>query len=618
VATQYQQHEKRTYDRIDGSAYLEAKPLRGLVIRATGGYNFLSHMGEKFDEAFSYGAFANPINALTYSAANDLNLLGNIVATYSTSVKKHNVKVMGGYEASKQEVRHFNTTRTAIPIDVGWSFNLATGAVSNTDRFTVYQNRMLSQFGRLNYNFDEKYLFEANIRRDASAPKFALKNIWGIFPSFSAGWRISQEQFFQNVPYITNLKLRASTGTLGSDKIPDFVYLKTYTSQFSTYAFDNAGANKVSGFYISKFSNGDVQWEVVNMSNVAIDLKAFQNKFSLTVDYYIKDTKNLLYSIPIPPSVGIAVHNFDAVNPEVNVGTMRNTGIDIEFGYNNTFKKLALTLTGNTSFMTNEMKVLRNDEYITGGYGGQQIGGMTRTQAGHPVSSFYGYVVQQMLNSNGDVYAVNTYAKDGLYQEAGTAPGDFMYKDISGPDGKPDGDITAQYDRIYIGNPWPKMTYALNVNMVYNNLVDLAIQFQGVQGVDVFNANKAYSRNFFGDNNTTTAIFEAWTPENHTQNPRNIASDPNHNWSNPSTYFVEDGSYLKLRNVQLGVTIPKKFIERVNLKRVRIYANANNLLTITKYSGLDPEVAGSNTGRGVDFGYYPQVRTYGAGIEVQF
>lgn len=613
VATQYQQHEERNYNRIDGNLYMEASVLKNLKVRGTFGYNFMSYMGQKFDEAFDYGAFANPINALTYSAANDQTLIGNVVATYSKYIGDHSIKVMAGYEASKFDTRHFNVTRTGFPVDVGWSFNLATGAVTNTDRFNVYQSRILSQFGRINYTYKEKYLLEANIRRDASAPKFGPSNIWGIFPSFSAGWRISDENFFQNVPYITNLKLRGSYGKLGSDNIGDYLYLKTYTSQFSTYSFDAAGANKVSGFFISKFPNEDVKWEEVNMTNIALDVKAFQNKFSLSVDYYIKDTKDLLYAVPIPSSVGIAVHNFDPVNPEINIGTMRNKGVDVELGYNTTFSKLSVNAGGNISFMKNEMLSLRGDEYITGGNGGGQIGGMTRTQAGYPISSFYGYVVQQMLNSASDVYAINTYPADGIYQEAGTGPGDFMYKDLDGDD-----DVTAAGDRTYIGNPWPKMTYALNISLVYNNLIDVAIQFQGVQGVDIFNANKAYSRNFFGDNNTTTDIYDAWTPDHHTSNPRNIASDPNGNWSKPSTYFVEDGSYLKLRNLQIGLTIPQKILNKISLKRARVYVNANNLLTITKYSGLDPEVAGSNTSRGVDYGQYPQVRTYGGGIEIQF
>lgn len=619
VATQYQQHEMRYYNRTDGNIYLEATPIDGLLIRGTVGYNYMSYLGEKFDEAFNYGGFANTIPSLTYAHATDETVIGNLVATYEKTFDRHNFKIMGGYEASRFQTKHFNVTGTGSPIDVAWSLNLTTGGFNATDRQNIYQSRLLSQFGRFNYNYDEKYLFEANIRRDASSPKFGPSNVWGVFPSFSAGWMVSKEKFFQNVPYITTLKLRASTGKLGSDNIGDFIWLKTYTSQFATYAFDENGQNKEKGFYISKFPNEDVKWEEVNMHNIGLNLTAFQNKVSFSVDYYIKDTKDLLYGVPIPASVGIATHNFSPVNPEINIGTLRNTGVDVELGYNTKLgEEFNLSLTGNTSFMKNELQSLQEGQSITGGDGGGQIGGMTRTEAGMPISYFYGYVVQQMLNSPADVYAVNSYSPDGIYQEAGTGPGDFMYKDISGPNGVPDGKVTAEHDRVFLGNPWPKMTYALNVGLSYKNMIDIALQFQGVQGVDVFNADKAYTRNFFGDYNTTTKIYEAWTPENPTQHPRNIASDPNGNFSKASSYFVEDGSYLKLRNVQIGFNIPDHVVKRIGLGKCRVFVNGNNLLTFTKYSGLDPEIAGSNTSRGVDYGLYPQVRSFSGGLEVQF
>lgn len=618
VATQYQQHETRTYQRLDGNIYGELTPLKGLTLRGTVGYNHMSFLGEKFDESFDYGAFANPISSLTYSTAHDQTILGNAVATYSRAIGDHNLKVMVGYEAIKFETKHFNVVAADFPIDVAWSLNLSKGAISSPDRFNVYESRLLSRFGRLNYNFREKYFFEVNARNDASAPKFGPSNVWGVFPSFSAAWRVSEERFFDNVPYITGLKIRASSGKLGSDNIPSYVYLKTYTSQFSTYAFDEQGVNKVPGFFISKFPNEDVKWEEVNMHNIAMDVEALDGKINLSVDYFIKDTKDLLYAIPIPPSVGISVHNFNTVNPQVNIGTIRNSGVDIDLGYRNSFKMFTLQVNANTSFLRNEMLSLHDDASITGGNGGGQIGGMTRTQPGMPLSSFYGYVVYRMFNAQSEVNAMNTYANDGYYQEAGTSAGDFMYLDISGPEGVPDGEITPQYDRTFIGNPWPKMTYGLNVSIDYKKLIDLSLQFQGVQGVDVFNANKAYSRNFFGDANTTTDIYEAWTAERQTKHPRNIASDPNGNFSRPSTYFVEDGSYLKLRNIQVGVNIPGNIIRKARINRLRVHFNANNLLTLTKYSGLDPEIAGTNTGRGVDFGMYPQVRTYSAGLEIQF
>jgi TonB-dependent starch-binding outer membrane protein SusC len=618
VATQYQQHEERTYKRLDGNVYGELTPIKGLMIRGSIGYNQMSYLGEKFDEAFDYGAFANPISNLTYSTAHDETILGNAIISYQRNMGDHYFKAMLGYEAIQFETTHFNVSAADFPIDVAWSLNLSKGAISAPDRFNVYQSRLLSQFGRLNYNYKEKYFVEVNARRDASAPKFGPSNLWGLFPSYSVAWRISEEKFFNNIPVISGLKLRASSGKLGSDNIPSYVYLKTYTSQFSTYSFDDQGNNKVPGFFISKFPNEDVKWEEGNMHNIALDVEALEGKVTLSVDYYIKDTKDLLYAIPIPPSVGIAVHNFNGVNPQVNIGTIRNRGIDIDLGYRETFNKLSLSVNANTSFLKNEMLTLKDDASIVGGSGGGQIGGMTRTQPGMPLSSFYGYVVYRMFNAQSEVSAMNTYANDGFYQEAGTNAGDLMYKDISGPDGVPDGEITPQYDRTFIGNPWPKLTYGLNITLDYNRIIDLSLQFQGIQGVDVFNANKAYSRNFFGDSNSTTDIFEAWTPEHHTKNPRNIASDPNGNFSRPSTYFIEDGSYLKLRNVQVGFNIPRRIIEKVKVSRLRLYMNANNVLTFTKYSGLDPEIAGSNISRGVDYGMYPQVRSYTAGVELQF
>lgn len=612
VATQYQQHEEKAYNRIDGNVYAELTPIKDLTIRGTFGYNYYGFIGEKFDEAFDYGTFADPINKLTYTATSSQSILANIVTSYLKSFGKHNFKIMGGYESWQYNPKQFNAMGTGYVVDVAKSFNLGTGAVSIPDRFVPFEERMLSMFGRFNYNYDERYLFEANFRRDAVGSKFAPDNRWGTFPSFSAGWRISEESFFEDVNFVSNLKLRVSAGKLGSSNSSPFIWLPTYTAQFSTYSFDQGGLNKVSGFYLSKFANQDVGWEEVNMYNIAVDAKFLNNKFSLTTEFYIKDTEKLLYPVAIPPSSGSSTHNFNVVSPDINIGTMRNVGLDIELGYTESFGNFRINTSGNVSFLKNKMISLAGG-YVIGGDGGGQIGGMTRTQSGQPISSFYGYVVQQMLNTPGDVYAINTYAADGTYQEAGTGPGDLMYKDLNG-----DGEITPDGDRTFIGNPWPKVTYALNVNITYKGMIDLGLQFQGIAGVDVFNASKAYTHNFFGDNNTTTDIKGAWTPENHTNNPRNIASDPNGNFGRPSTYFVEDGSYLKLRNIQLGFTLPSQYLDKLHLKKLRMYVNANNLLTITKYTGFDPEIAGSNTSRGVDYGQYPQVRTFGAGLEIQF
>lgn len=611
VATQYQQHESKAHNRVEGNIFGEIAPFKGLTVRGTLGYNYYAYMTEQFNESFDYGTFADPLNRLYYYATEYQSILANVVATYSLQIKKHSFKIMAGYESFQENTRGVNASASGFYTDKASSFNLASGAVSIPDPYQPLGERMLSEFGRLNYSYNDRYLLEFNLRHDAVGSKFAPGYRWGIFPSLSAGWRISEESFFKNVSFVSNLKVRGSLGKLGSNNTKPFGWQPTYTAQFSRYSFDLLGANKVSGYYISRVTNGAVQWEEINVYNGAFDAGFLKNKFTLTVEVYRRDTKKLLYPVPVPASVGIATHNFDPNSPEINIGTMRNGGVDIELGYNETIGNFSVTTSGNVAYQKNKMLSL-NDSYVTGGYGGGQISGMTRTQAGRPVSSFYGYVVQQMLNSVGDVYAVNTYADDGIYQEAGTAPGDFMYKDLND-----DGEITPD-DRTFIGNPWPKFTYALNLAVSYKGMLDLSLQFQGIAGVDVFNASKAYTRNFFGDYNSTNNLKEAWTPEHHTNNPRNIATDPNGNFGKPSTYFVEDGSYLKLRNVQLGFNVPATYLIKIGLKKVRVYANANNLLTFTKYTGFDPEIAGSNTARGVDYGQYPQVRTFGAGLEVQF
>jgi TonB-linked SusC/RagA family outer membrane protein len=618
VASQYQQHENKTTNRLDGNFFAEITPVKNLLIRSTVGTNFLNIFDQAFNEAFDYGpGDANHLGQLIYSTTNQNAYTANVVATYNKTIAKHTFKVMGGYESWQFDTRHFNVVGNNYPVQVAQSFNLTQGAINTTDRDNVSQDRLVSQFGRFNYSYDERFLLEGNFRRDGSGK--LQNNQYGIFPSFSGGWNIAREKFFQEVPIISGLKLRGSRGSLGSTTpVAPYTYATVYTDQFSSYSFDQLGANKVYGWYAARLANANIQWEKAIMTDIAIDLRAFENKCSFSVDYYDKETTHLLYQKPIPPSVGISTNNFDSDAPSINIGTMRNTGFDIDMGYNDNVGKMNLGVVANTSFMRNKMLSLSGGAPIIDGSGGGQIGGMTLTQPGLPVSSFYGYQVQQMLNSASDVYAVNTYAKDGIYQESGTGPGDLMYKDLSGPNGKPDGKITPQYDRKVIGNPWPKMTYALNLTANYNKMIDIMIQFQGVQGVDIFNASKAYNRNFFGDYTTTYQIADAWTPEHHTNNPRNIATDPNGNWGKPSSYFIENGSYLKLRNIQIGFNVPKAILDKLKMTKGRIYVNGNNVLTITKYSGLDPEIAGSNTARGVDYGQYPQVRTFSAGMEIGF
>lgn len=609
VAKEYQSHRKLTNNRLNANAYVDIEIIDGLHFKSTFGINYTSFLGEEFDEAYSYGSLTNTNNELRYKSNDSQTLTANYVLTYDKDFGDHSIKAMAGYESIKTDEVGFGASMQTFPIDVSWSFNLATGAPNVYDRSSISRRRILSQFGRVNYSYKDKYLLEATVRRDASAPKFGQENLWGVFPSWSVGWRITEEAFMQEVDWISNLKLRVSSGTLGSDNIGNYLYSKTYYSSRAYYAFDANGSNKVPGFFLNRFPNEAVKWEEITMTDVGIDLGLFDNKLSFVMDYYVKNTTDMLYSVPVPQSVGISRSREDPSSVSMNIGEMKNTGFELAVNYVETFNELKLSLNGNTSFMSNELTKLAEDAFINGGIGGQTFGSTARSEVGMPLSSFYGFEYVKIFDTQQEIDALNAAAPDGAYQNNKTAPGDMMYRDLNG-----DGEITND-DRTYIGNPWPKVIYGLTTNLEWRNF-DMNIFFQGVAGVDVFNGNRGLYEQIFADYNTSTNALNAWEPNNMTGQPRLILSDPNGNFRNVSSYFVENGAYLKLRNLQIGYNLPKSILDRINMSKARIYVNGDNLLTITNYSGIDPEVSGDNTGRGVDFNAYPQVRTLSVGIEL--
>ncbi|MBD0777847.1 TonB-dependent receptor [Maribacter sp. ANRC-HE7] len=609
VANEYQHHRKYTNNRINGNVYLEVDVLKGLKFRSTFGVNYTSWLGRYFDEAYNYGTNSNSVNSLTYASNNANTLTANYVLTYDKTIGDHSFKAMAGYEAVKGDGVGFNATKTGFTEDVSYSFATATGEASITDVNTIDKSYILSQFGRLNYGYKDKYLLEGTIRRDASSPKFGSNNLWGVFPSFSGAWRVSQEDFLKDNSLISNLKLRVSSGTLGSDNINNFLYSKSYHSTNSYYLFDSNGTNKVSGFFLSGFPNADVKWEEIKTTDIGIDLGLFNNKVSIVMDYYIKKTSDMLYAVTVPLSVGISKSHGSPEAVSMNIGEMKNTGFEFAVNYQETFNEFKLNISANTSFQKNELTKLTENAYINGGDGGQVLGSTTRSEVGHPLSSFYGYKYVKIIDSQSEIDALNAAAPNGLYQQSNTAPGDMLYEDING-----DNQITDD-DKTYLGNPWPKMIYGLTTNLEWRNL-DFSLFLQGVQGVDVFNANKTLTQQIYADYNSSTEVLNAWTPDNQTNQPRLVQGDPNSNFANSSSYFVEDGSFLKVRNIQLGYTLPQSILSRFNMTNARVYISGENIMTFTKYSGIDPEVAGGSTSRGVDYDAYPQARTISVGVEL--
>lgn len=503
-----------------------------------------------------------------------------------------------------------------------------TGSTAQTVDGYREETALISYAGRLNYSFANKYLFNFSVRRDGSSV-FAPGNKWGYFPGGSVGWIVSEESFMQGLEAITNLKLRASYGTLGFNAVGAYPWQSSIATT-TTAVFNNDYENN-PGAYFDKLPNRGLEWEITRMSNFGFDLEMFDGSVSLSAEYFVRKTDNLIVNNPLPTSMGYAV------NPATNIGSMKNWGYEFNAGYRKRIGELDLSVQGNLSFVDNEVLKLSTGQPnidmggVTSDYGGYTI---TRTQEGVPIQGFYGWVVDGLFQSQPEIDALNVAAGEGaFYQSEATAPGDIRFRDINGRDvngeltGKPDGKITDD-DRTFIGSYLPDFSYGLNIDASWKGF-DLALSFQGVYGNEIYNGTKVLTQGMMRLFNSEKAVLNAWTPQNtNTDVPRAVNSDPNHN-ARTSDRFVEDGSYLRLKNLTLGYTFSQAMLSSITKNAVsslRLYFTGQNLITLTGYSGYDPEIgassiySGTNATllQGVDFGFYPQPRTFIFGINVTF
>ena len=622
VAAQLQNHILETTNRINGNVYAEINFIEGLTLRGSVGANIRAFRYEEFSEAFNYGALSNSINSLEQRSADDESLNTNVVLTYTKSIGQHDFTVLGGYERFQSDEIYFGADAQDFPLNYARSFALASGAVNITQRNTINdQYRLESLFGRINYTFAGKYLLTANVRRDGSS-RFGPEFQYGVFPSLSVGWRIIEEDFMQGATFLSDLKLRASYGVLGSDRIDDYIFARTYRNNRSTYAFDATGqdgGNKERGFYLRRFSNPEVKWEEVRQTDIGLDASLLSGRFNITADYYVKTTTDMLIGVQLPLSFGVSQSRSIPEGTEVNVGSVENRGFELALNYRHSVGDWNFDITANSAWNSNEVLELEEGLRIAaGGAGPGYSGSVALTEVGEPIGYFFGLVADGIFQNEEQIRALNEESPTGFYQFEETSPGDLRYRDIDG-----NGVIDAD-DRTFIGNPWPKMIYGFNANISYKAF-DLTLFFQGVQGVDIFNATKAYYRTVFSDYNSSERVFESWTRFNPTEHPRLIASDPNGNFRQPSSYMVEDGSYLKLRNIQLGYNFPESLVTRIGLTNARVFVNAQNILTLTRYEGLDPELSAGgssdtrNTRQGIDgLGQYPQTQLLSAGLQIGF
>ncbi|MBV8254107.1 MAG: TonB-dependent receptor [Chitinophaga sp.] len=642
----------RRYNSLEaeGNLYIDVEPINGLHVRATGGGDFVTSMARQFEAKWYVSGQSNqPQDNLRKQSSLTMAYVGSIVASYDKKIGNHEFKLLAGTEGRKSSSDNLSgsiyavNSAYSVPVisdafPVGFS---ESSALSNVPGNTSGRSsdmdygiaRMLSYFGKVNYAYKNKYLLEANLRQDIS-DRFAPSYRKGNFPSAAAGWRISEESFLKDrFSILSDLKLRASYGSLGNDGVGSYVYIPSLANYDKTQFNELPGTGAVSGWGIGRVANQNIHWETVTTSNVGMDVGLLNNKLTLTLDYYIRDTKDMLYQRSLPPSAGMTGGHSasDSYVLDMNLGKMRNKGFEFTVNYQENFGKLGVNIGFNAAFNRNKILSFGGESLpIDAGTAGEYWSGIvTRTQLNSPISQFYGYKTKGLIPDQKTMDELNAKAQAGgnaYWNAAGSGPGDIWYQDLNG-----DGVINDK-DRTIIGNPLPKMTYGFNIGLTYRNF-DLACFFNGVYGNDVYNGMDGYYNSIYNDFNTTANVFNSSFMYGNglTNQPRwgylnnnAFQYDPNGNYKKISDYHIQKGSFLRLQNLQIGYNLPEKVLSRIKVRQLRVYYNGQNLFVISKVKNVDPEVGfsganGSALAQGIiSAEVYPKTRIHSFGIEFGF
>ncbi len=589
-------------DNFVGNTFVEYEPIEGLKLRSTVGAK-LAYWGYKSFTPISYLNAATIVNQNNISSGTNRGLGWNLENTisYSKKIKDHNFSVLLGQGVYADNITFGEgVTYYDIPVDnysdASFNFSVPQEQI-NAFSYEGVEHRVTSLFSRLSYDFDEKYLFTAIFRRDGSS-RFGSNNKFGFFPSFSAGWVPSREEFWNDNDVVNQLKIRGGFGITGSDNIGDFQYLSTISGG-RNYTIGIPGSI-VIGNSPNAPSNPDLKWEETSQLNIGFDTRLF-NDISLSFDWYKKTTTGILQNIAIPGYVGAIG------DPVGNIADMDNIGYDIELGYNKSFGEFDLSFNGNVSYVENEVTHLGNGvDFLSGGASIQSTNfPITRTQVGQPVNSFYGFKTNGIFQNQAEID--NYVSSNSTIIQPNAQPGDFKWVDMDD-----DGDIDSD-DRGFLGSSLPKFTFGFSLNLDYKNF-DFLMFCQGASGNKIF---QGLRRLDIVNANYQTAALGRWVGEGSSNtHPRLTTNDTNNNFSNPSDFYLEDGDYLRLKTIQIGYSLPDSILDKLGIDKLRVYYTAENLLTFTKYSGYDPEIGGGIFG--IDRGYYPQAITNQLGINLQF
>ena len=589
------------YWRTFGDVYLNLALFKGFNLRTTAGIDYSQKQQRIFTMPISNGNVANPENAVEAKQEHWMKWMWNAVATYNMEIGKHRADYMLGVEVNRQDDVWFSGKRydyETLNTDYMWP-DAGTGVEKAYGSGSGYS--LVSFFGKANYTYADKYLASVTIRRDGSS-RFGKNNKYGTFPSVSLGWRVTQEDFMKNTSsWLYDLKLRASWGQTGNQEISNTA---RYTLYQAVYGDSNFGGNSFgtsydiagtnggqilqSGFKRVQIGNDDIKWETTTQTNLGVDFSFFNNTLYGSFDYYRKNTKDILLYM-----AGIAAMG-EGSSMWINAGEMKNNGVELNLGYRNSIGDFSYDITANLGTYRNEITKLPETVAANGDFGGNGV----KSVIGHPMGAQVGYVFDGIFKSQEEV--------DNHATQPGAGVGRMRFKDLNG-----DGMIT-EADQDWIYSPVPDFSYGFNIYLQYKNW-DLTMFWQGVQGVDVISDLKKETDLWAGVNvanlNKGQRLLDAWSPTNPDSNIPALSTYNNNNETRVSSYYVENGSFLKLRNIQIGYNVPKAIANKLYMERLRFYLSAQNLLTVksSSFTGVDPENA--------NFGYpIPVNMTFGLNV----
>lgn len=598
---------------IIGNAYIKITPMKGLTLRSQ------FNLKQVFQGSRTYIPlyYLNSIHANTLTSEyreSDQNLTWNWDNTisYEKNIDLHHFAVLVGTSAEKQTGWGLNGTFKGEPAQTYNDASLNFSVPQEQRWASGYDDQdyaLSSIFGRLSYNYNEKYLFEGIIRRDGSV-RFPSNHRYGVFPSAQLGWVITREKFMSHVNWLNNLKIRASYGVVGNDmSLKSFGFASIITGSGWTNGYYFGNNNYYIGNTNSTPANPDLKWEQTASTDIGFDAIVLTH-WNITFDYYHKKTTGMLQQLPIPGFTGYSN------SPWSNVGDLVNNGVELTIGYKKVFNKnFQINVQGNVSYLHNEITYL-GQPFIDPGVGFQNSTySLTRMEVGQQVGAFYGYKALGIFKNQQEINQYGYTAGDGTYQmyQPNAKPGDIKYwKNPNNPDDNGKGSI-GQGDRMFIGNPLPNWTYGFNFNATYKHF-DLMIFGQGACGNKILQQYRRLDAT--GVNYSTEALqaLNAWDGTNYNANyPRITDNDDNGNFSNPSTFLMHNGAYFRLKTLQVGYTLPQQIISHIGIQKLRVFASASNLFTITSYNGFDPEIS-----TGIDLAMYPRAKTFLFGLNVGF